>query len=347
MEPSDRSAPEVGLAYNQKRSALSWPLMLTGLLAIAVGAVVAIVCVVLSLTVSKGFVVLFAAAAAWTIFWTRVLRSKWPTGIRVDATGIKIGDKRALPFATSQSQTVFACSWSAVRAIAVSERSRQRSLPRQPPGKAGRGRILAMLSRLPAPFTPAVLVIDVDPDAAGAPQTRLVDNAYGFGAPPRRWMTATRRPDALRAALTQMPGCPPVADHVGPDFPDFPDLPDLPGVPGVPGVPDVPDVPDVPSQPGSAAPPTADPPAADPPMRRGATSNRHDLVTIRRRRHSGIYSRPEILTDGSFGWPFPCAPRSPLLRYRRSALWRQAAAAAVIPWPGSARSKCLPRLSTT
>jgi hypothetical protein len=211
--------------YTEKHCALPWTLMLTGLLSLAAGVVAALVTIVLSLTVSPAILILTAVAVLWALFWVRYLRSTWPTGIWVDQAGIRIGDAPALPFATSQSQTVFTCSWAAVRGIAVTERPGRRLLGRSPrapgpPGTGHPGRASATRLRwLLAPFTRAALVIYADHNAAGAPRTELVDNVYSHGTPPRMWIAPTRRPQALRAALAQVPGCPPVADHTDPDVP--------------------------------------------------------------------------------------------------------------------------------
>ncbi|HTZ22414.1 MAG TPA: hypothetical protein VMC83_00335 [Streptosporangiaceae bacterium] len=69
------------------------------------------------------------------------------------------------------------------------------------------------------PFSRAVLVIYADRDAPGGPRTAAVDNVFSFGTPPARWSAPTRRPEAVRAALAQVPGCPPVEDHVDPRAP--------------------------------------------------------------------------------------------------------------------------------
>jgi hypothetical protein len=222
MEPRHSAGHDVGLVYTEKRCALRWPRALTCLLSIAAGAILALICIVLTLTTSKVFALAVAVAAVWTVYWTRLLRSTWRTGMRVDEAGIRIGDVRALPFASSRSYSVFACSWAAVRGIVVSDRASPGGLPRRPPGAPGDGghrpwRAVAMLARLLMPFGSAVLAIYVDPDAAGAPQVQDVDNVHGFGTPARVWLASTRRPKALRAALAQVPGCPPVADSFGPD----------------------------------------------------------------------------------------------------------------------------------
>jgi hypothetical protein len=203
--------------YTEERCALPWTLVTAGLLCLTAGAAVAIVAFVFALTISPVIFLLTGAAVAWSLFWVRFLRSNWPTGIWVDDAGIRIGDVAALRFATSDSQTAFACSWAAVRRIAVTDRSWRR------PGRSrGAAAVVPQSERIPAwlrwlmvPFARAVLVIYADRGAAGSPRAEVVDNVFSFGAPPTMWTTFTRRPKVLRAVLAQVPGCPPVDDRIG------------------------------------------------------------------------------------------------------------------------------------
>jgi hypothetical protein len=215
---NDADLAYTGPIYTEKRCSLPWPLVVTGLLCATAGAAVAIVSFVLSLTISLVIFILTAVAVFWTLFWARFLRSSWPTEIWVDEAGIRIGDARALPFATSQSQTVFTCSWTAVSGIAVADRAwrtpgRSRAAAAAVPQS---GSIPFWMRWLTVPFARPVLVIHADRRAAGSPRAELVDNVFSFGAPPTTWTAFTRRPKALRAALAQVPGCPPVADHIEP-----------------------------------------------------------------------------------------------------------------------------------
>jgi hypothetical protein len=219
VEAGSSDGREAGPVYVEKRCALPWTLMVTGLLSLAVGVIAGVVTFVLSLTVSRAIFVLTAVAVLWSLLWVRCLRTAWPTGIWVDKAGIRIGDARALRFATSQSQSVFTCPWAAVRSIAVAGRSRRRQLG-WTSGAAGADRRTSIWLRLLlAPFGRAVLVLYTDGQAADAPRAELadlVDNVFSFGTPPTMWTAPTRRPNALRAALAQVPGCPPVDDHTDP-----------------------------------------------------------------------------------------------------------------------------------
>jgi hypothetical protein len=215
---NDADPAYTGPIYTEKRCSLPWPLVITGLLCATAGAAVAVVSFVFSLTISLVIFILTAVAAGWITFWVRFLRSNWPTGIWVDEAGIRIGDVRALRLATGQSQTVFTCSWTAVRKIAVADRAwrtpgRSRAAAAAIPQS---GRIPFWMRWLMVPFARPVLVIHADRRAAGGPRAELVDNVFSFGAPPTTWTAFTRRPKALRAALAQVPGCPPVGDHIDP-----------------------------------------------------------------------------------------------------------------------------------
>jgi hypothetical protein len=127
----------------------------------------------------------------------------------VDEAGIRIGDVRALPYATSASQTVFTCSWSAVSRVVVTGRSRRRGPVNGVPTWL---RWLLVL----VPFSRAVVVIYADRNARRGARGEPENNVFSFGTPPARWSAPTRRPEALRAALAQAPGCPPVQDHIDP-----------------------------------------------------------------------------------------------------------------------------------
>jgi hypothetical protein len=212
VEVESSDGLKVSPVYVEKHCGLPWTGMIVGLLYLTAGAVVTLVTFVLSLTVNRAIFLLTLGALAWDLFWLRYLRSAWTTGIWVDEAGIRIGDARALPYATSASQSVFTCSWTAARRIVLAGRSWRRR-----PAKG----ILAWLRWLLAlvPRSRAVLVIYADRAAPGGPRAELVDNVFSVGTPPTRWTVSTRRPKALRAALAQVPGCPPVEDQAVSDVP--------------------------------------------------------------------------------------------------------------------------------
>jgi hypothetical protein len=195
--------------YFEKRCGLPWTRVVAGLLYLAIGVAATLVTLVLSITVNHLIGIATLVAVWWDVFWVRYLRSAWPTGIWVDEAGIRIGDVRALPYATGESQSVFTCSWSAVSKIVVADRSARRG-----PVKAAPTWVRWLLVLVPT--SRAALVIYAHPNARGGPRDQPVDNVFSFGTPPTRWSASTRRPKALRAALAQVPDCPPVEDHLDP-----------------------------------------------------------------------------------------------------------------------------------
>ena len=168
-----------------------------------------LVTLVLSVTVNHAIGIATLVTVWWDVFWVRYLRSAWPTGIWVDEAGIRIGDVRALPYATGDSQSVFTCSWTAVSRVVVADRSARRG-----PAKAAPTWVRWLLVLVPT--SRAALVIYADGQARGGPRDQPVDNVFSFGTPPTRWSASTRRPKALRAALAQVPDCPPVENHLDP-----------------------------------------------------------------------------------------------------------------------------------
>jgi hypothetical protein len=221
VEPVNSGGQDTGLRYAEKRCALSWPLLLTGLLAVVAGVFLVLLFGLYTFLINKAFSIAEAFALGWTFFWIRQLRSRWPTGIMVDAAGIRIGDRRALPFATSESFTVFVCPWTVVRQIVLVEarnRFKRRRGAAQGTGvQPGWVRWFGWLLLLLPPYGGASIYLCLDPDAPGGPHPQGVGNLQSFGSPATVWGVHTRRPRALRAALAQLPNCPPVADHFDPD----------------------------------------------------------------------------------------------------------------------------------
>jgi hypothetical protein len=225
VEPVSRAGQDIGLIYAEKRCALTWPLLATGLLATVAGVILVILFGMYGFLINKAFFVAEVIALSWTVFWIRLLRLRWPTGIRVDAAGIRIGDARALRFATRQSQTVFVCPWTVVRQIVVSNatRVRGREVARVASTLRSTGSrhgwivwFTWLLSPLMGFYAGGSIRLYVDPDTPESPRAGRVDNVQSFGTPATVWLARTRRPRALRAALGLVPGCPPVADRVDP-----------------------------------------------------------------------------------------------------------------------------------
>jgi len=236
-EPGYDSGGPAGTIYAEDRCALCWPLVLCSLLAAAAAMALIASCVVGTIaTGSRVFAALGGAVSPFISYWCYVCWSSWPTAIRVDPEGIRIGSVRgtvrqrvrALRSADPLPPVrVYACSWSAVRGIAVADGSALRPLVNQPAKHAanGRRRSRSLGNRqgyLEAPFMRAALVILVEPGRAWYPPAKARKGRWGdryIPHPSKVWLAPTRHPHALRAALERVPGCPPVADRVGPDGP--------------------------------------------------------------------------------------------------------------------------------
>jgi hypothetical protein len=269
VKSSDGAGQDSGLVYAEDRCALRWPLVSIGLLGSVGGAALAVVCFWLAVITSYAhvFAVLSTIGMVVSCVWTQLLWSNWPTGIRVDTAGIRIGGVRRKPHITvtarsvlGQRHEVFTCPWAAVRGIAVTDRAGLRGLQAQlsAPQPAAHARhrpshtasgpsygsmtgspgdiemrprtSSVRLGWMPAPFMRASLVIYVEPDKAYFPPLRpwrwrghwavpgsLPWQMQKTGTHSGVWLAPTRHPDALRAALARVPGCPPVTPWAAPD----------------------------------------------------------------------------------------------------------------------------------
>jgi hypothetical protein len=263
VKSSDGADQDSGLVYAEDRCALRWPLVCIGLLGSAGGAALAVVCFWLAVITSytRWFAVLSTIGMVVSCVWTQKLWSNWPTGIRVDTAGIRIGGVRRKPHFTvpahsvlGQRHEVFTCPWAAVRGVAVTDRAGLRGLQAQlaapqpaaharrrpsriahglgyhnvtgwpPDTEMMRPRTSSVrLGWMPAPFMRASLVIYVEPDKAYFPPLRpwrwrghwtvpgsITWQMQKTGTHSGIWLAPTRHPDALRATLARVPGCPPV-----------------------------------------------------------------------------------------------------------------------------------------
>jgi hypothetical protein len=156
---------------------------------------------------------------------TGLLYRNWPTGIRIDEHGVRIGAVRPdhaqkrIPTVTHQNWGVFACPWSAVRTLTVVTDPRQLHELRTSPrfytlsNRWGKPRAMTtcMLGVLTAPFMKAALVIELDAEMAAVPSLR---STLFFPNKPGRplytrlqpeissvWVVPTRHADALQKAI--------------------------------------------------------------------------------------------------------------------------------------------------
>lgn len=204
--------------YAEDHCALRWPPLTAGLLV----PVFALALIALSFAVTikalswSSIAVAFLAMIVWGA-WGQLLPYVWPTGIRLDSWGVRIGGmqwaerhpgrtrrKATVPRQYSQ---VFSCPWEGVRRIGVtSNRKAIRMMIRG----AYHGRKPTPLGNLAAPFMRAALVIWVERDHANLPRIKPARgplsvnwSSPGFHQP--IWVAPTRNPERLQAALARLP----------------------------------------------------------------------------------------------------------------------------------------------
>lgn len=217
------------LAYEETRSALRWPLLAWGLLAPAGLEIVFLTlagAVNLQWLIAAFLLPLFAPV----MIATSLLYRNWPTGIRIDGSGITIGairSPRALsrrPSAFHQSWGRYTCAWPDISdARVVTDPAELRSLTsqdRHPTFNNSWGAKRFMrhcdIGVMTSPFMRAALVVELYPSGVTGTTVRparvfksMTMLGVPFrtrGVPPRSWDTwivPTRRPHALEAALKQ------------------------------------------------------------------------------------------------------------------------------------------------
>jgi hypothetical protein len=233
--PADQGAA-APVVYAEDRCGRSLPLWLQGV-AVPAAAVAAFVSAVV--TGDVGLYFLCVAGVVWGVFGATSLRANWPTGIRLDGDGIRIGgvrraDRGARPrgrprYVEAQRYAVFGCPWSAVRGLAlITDRAELRRMRGQERSYTGRPGLRTIAQYVPlgwlsAPFMRAALVVHVTPGAVAFPEFRRGGGGGGprrYGVPSPTWLVPTRHPQELRAALARLQGtAPPVDDHISASAP--------------------------------------------------------------------------------------------------------------------------------
>jgi hypothetical protein len=215
----------LGIGYAEDHCALRWPLLAWGLYvpaALVAGAFA------LALTVSAEWLIAIAFIPGFALIPIGLLYRNWPTAIRIDEYGIRIGavgSRRAdgrRPRVTHQNWGLFSCPWSGVSGLSVvTEPTRIRELRTsaefytlsnrwgRPSGMTG-----CMLGVLTAPFMRSALLIEINPFQATVPETRpasFFPNALGRpfrtklpGQHGATWLVPTRHPERLREAVINL-----------------------------------------------------------------------------------------------------------------------------------------------
>lgn len=213
--------------YVEARSALNGALLAFGLLPLAAE----IGCLVAGLaTRQPWFFVFMAGLSVLVMISAGLLYRSWPTGLRVDESGISIGAVRSAraarrtPTVSHQSWGLFSCPWPAVRSVRVvtdcGELRRMNASPRYYTltsrwGNTGRVDH-CNTGVLISPFMRAALVVEVDLfDVTASPIrparyfSNFKDGHFSHLVQPRlspTWVVPTRHPEMLTAALQAVPG---------------------------------------------------------------------------------------------------------------------------------------------
>jgi hypothetical protein len=215
------------VGYSEDHSALRWPLLGWGMVAPVALVVIAIV---LGFTTSPYWFIAVPCVPGFAPFLIGIslLYRNWPTGIRVDGDGVRIGAVRSAraarrsPTVTHQNWGLFSCPWSGVGTLTVVTDPAQLRRIRTAPqyftlsNRWGKSRTATrcMLGVLTAPFMRGALLVDVDPAQVTVPATRAArffPNQVGRPLATRLepqvstvWVVPTRHPDRLRRVVDEL-----------------------------------------------------------------------------------------------------------------------------------------------
>jgi hypothetical protein len=215
-------------SYLEARSARSGRLLASCLLA---PAVIEIACLTLGVILDQPwFFVIMGSMLVPILICAGLLYRNWPTGIRIDESGITIGAVRSpraalrRPTVNHQSWGLYTCPWPAVQDVRmVTDRAELRLMMNMPQYHTltnrwsnERGMRRCNIGVLAPPFMRAALVIEVNPSAVTASATRPArfytnykDGQFSHLVHPQlspTWIVPTRHPDALNTALQAAPG---------------------------------------------------------------------------------------------------------------------------------------------
>jgi len=209
--------------YLEAHSALNGRLLTSCLLA---PAAIEIVCLTLSVTLKQPwFFVITGSMLVPIMICAGLLYRNWPTGIRIDESGISIGAVRSAraarrrPTVNHQSWGLYTCPWPAVLGVRIVTDPAELRLMMDSPEyhtltnrwSNERGMRRCNIGVLAPPFMRAALVIEIDPSAVTASEirparfyTNYKDGQFSHRVDPQlspTWVVPTRDPEALNAAL--------------------------------------------------------------------------------------------------------------------------------------------------
>jgi hypothetical protein len=209
-------------SYLEPHSALNSRLLAIGLLPVAVEIVCLALIVMANLLACS---LIMGALFVFTLIGTGLLYRNWPTGIRIDESGITIGavgSAQAVgwePAVSHQSWGQFTCPWPAVLDVrVVTDRDELRQMQKSPryftltnrwSSKLGVER--CNIGVLVSPFMRAALVIEVNPFKVTASEIKparyfsnFKDGRFSYLIRPQlspTWIVPTRHPEELGAVL--------------------------------------------------------------------------------------------------------------------------------------------------
>jgi hypothetical protein len=214
-------------SYLEAHSALNGRLLTSCLL---VPAVIEIGCLTLGVTLDQPwFFVIMGSMLVPIMICAGLLYRNWPTGIRIDESGITIGAVRSpraarrRPTVNHQSWGLYTCPWPAVLGVRIVTDHVELQLMMNMPQyhtltnrwSNKRGMRRCNIGVLAPPFMRAALVIEVNPSAVTASEirparfyTNYKDGQFSHRVEPQlspTWIVPTRHPDALNAALQAAP----------------------------------------------------------------------------------------------------------------------------------------------
>lgn len=209
--------------YLEAHSALNGRLLTSCLLA---PAAIEIVCLTLGVTLKQPwFFVITGSMLVPIMICAGLLYRNWPTGIRIDESGISIGAVRSAraarrrPTVNHQSWGLYTCPWPAVLGVRIVTDPAELRLMMDSPEyhtltnrwSNERGMRRCNIGVLAPPFMRAALVIEIDPSAVTASEirparfyTNYKDGQFSHRVDPQlspTWVVPTRDPEALNAAL--------------------------------------------------------------------------------------------------------------------------------------------------
>jgi hypothetical protein len=213
--------------YLEAHSALNGALLAYGLLP----PVAAVGCLILGVTTSQSWLFdLLGVLLGLTLISVGLLYRNWPTGIRVDETGVTIGAVRSAratrrrPTVNHQSWGRYTCPWPAVLGVRmVTDRDELRQMKNSPlfltlTNRWGRkaGMEHCNIGVLASPYMRAALVIEVNPSGVTASDirparfyTNFKDGQFSHLVRPQlspTWVVPTRHPEILSEALQAVSG---------------------------------------------------------------------------------------------------------------------------------------------